>query len=335
MQNHKRYLLRCLQLAFIRAGFCAPNPAVGCVIVKNNKMIAEGFHFGAGFAHAEINALDKLSLEESRGATLYVSLEPCCHYGRTPPCVNRIIEAGIKKVFFALKDPNKIVSGKGQKKLIRAGIACELMDLRETHEFYRAYIYWHKTKLPYVTFKLAMSRDYKIAHADKSPAKITGKTCEKLTHQLRLQSDAILTSIETIIHDNPKMNVRLNKKIIAKNIYILDSKARLPLDAEIFKTAKSITLFYSANAKLAAIKKLEKNNVRCILIPRNHFGLHLKKCLESIGADGVHQLWIEAGAQCFHSFLKQDLLNEIILYVSKKKLGKNALASNILIEQLK
>lgn len=323
------FLLRCITLASKRLGFCAPNPAVGCVVVKDNRIIAEGFHFGCGYAHAEVDALNKLHNDEARGATLYVSLEPCCHYGRTPPCTERIKQAGIKRVFFGLKDPNPIVAGKGQATLIDAGIACELIELPEIKHFYQAYAYWTQTKMPFVTAKLAMSADHKIALTNKKPVKITGNACDQLTHRYRLESDAILTTIETIIHDNPKLNVRLDNTEIPKRIYILDTQCRLPLASTIFKTAQSITVFHSKNADVNAIGALEKNQARCVSVDENKMGLNLNAVLQKIGSDGVQQLWIEAGEKCFNAFLNQDLLHRAIIYVAPHTLGEGELPAQI------
>lgn len=327
--SHQTFLLRCIALASTRLGFCAPNPAVGCVVVKDNQIIAEGFHFGCGFNHAEVDALNKLQNDEARGATLYVSLEPCCHYGRTPPCTERIKQAGIKKVFFGLKDPNPIVAGKGQAALIEAGISCECIELSEINNFYQAYVYWTQTKMPLVTAKLAMSADHKIALADRKPIKITGKACDQLTHQYRCESDAILTSIETIVHDDPKLNVRLDNTEIPKRIYILDTHCRLSVTSHIFKTAESITVFYSKGADRKAIAGIEKNHVRCVAIADDIMGLNLQDVLQQIGSDGVQQLWIEAGGKCFNAFLNEQLLHRAIIYVSSRSLGEDALSAVI------
>ncbi len=332
--QHADFLLRCITLATTRLGFCAPNPAVGCVVVKNNQIIAEGFHFGCGYAHAEVDALNKLHNDEARDATLYVSLEPCCHYGRTPPCTERIKRAGIKNVFFGFKDPNPIVAGKGQAALIEAGIACELITLAEINHFYTAYAYWTHTKLPFVTAKLAMSYDHKIAFENKKPAKITGEACALLTHQYRRDSDALLTTIETVIHDDPKLNVRLDAVEIQKPIYILDTHCRLPLTAKIFQTAQSIIVFHSKNANADAIAALEKNKVRCVAVEENKWGLNLNSVLKKIGLDGVQQLWIEAGAKCFNAFLNQDLLDRAVIYISPNILGETAVSANVDLNDL-
>lgn len=332
--NHTDYLLRCITLASTRLGFCAPNPAVGCVVVKDNVIISEGFHFGCGYPHAEVDALEKLG-DEAKGSTLYVSLEPCCHYGRTPPCTDRIIQSGVAKVYFGLRDPNPIVAGKGQKKLREAGIACEHISSAAINDFYLSYIYWTKTRLPYVFLKLAVSRDHKIALENGKPTRITGEKCGELTHYYRNISDAILTSINTIINDNPKMNVRYDGEDIAKNIYIIDKKASLPLNATIFQTAKSITLFHADDADSDRITKLKNNAVKCIAIAKKEIGLDLHAIMQKIGEEGVHQLWIEVGGVLSDALIKNHCVNEMLLYIAPKKLGENALSSSLEIASLK
>lgn len=328
MQNHKVFLLQALTCAKNREGFCAPNPAVGAVVVKDNQVIATGYHLGAGFPHAEVEALDKAG-DNALGATLYITLEPCCHFGRTPPCTDRILKAGIKAVYFGFTDPNPVVSGKSAAILNQAGIACKQVSLPEIDLFYTPYAYWTKNKKPFVTAKLAISADFKIAGENKQTVRITGAECEKLTHEYRKKSDAILTGINTIVLDNPNLNCRLNNEIISKPIYILDSHAKLPLDFKIWKTAKSITVFYSQNAEKSAIEKLTQQGANCILVSENKFGLDLAIILKQIGADGFQTLLIEAGAICFNSFLKQNLLNQVLIYISPTLLGEKAYSARI------
>lgn len=321
MLQHKKYLLKTLELAEKRLGFCAPNPAVGAVVVKEDDILGEGFHWGCGHPHAEVEAI-RAAGDAAKGATLYVSLEPCCHFGRTPPCTDLIKTAGIKAVFYAFQDPNPIVSGRCAGLLNEAGIVCAQVTLVEIDAFYLPYAYWTKNKKPYVIAKLALSADHKIAGENNEAIKISGKECDALTHHYRLHSDAILTTINTILYDNPQLNARIDNTTYTKPIYILDSQARLPLHATIFNTAQSITLFCAK--KSAQTETLEKRGVRCIVVPQNSDGLDLNAVLNTIGEDGVHRLWVEAGAQCFQSFLKQQLLNRAILYISKNKLGSDA-----------
>jgi diaminohydroxyphosphoribosylaminopyrimidine deaminase/5-amino-6-(5-phosphoribosylamino)uracil reductase len=261
---------------------------------------------------------------EAENATLYVTLEPCCHYGRTPPCVDAIKAAKIKNVFFGFKDPNPLVAGKGQQILIEAGIPCEKIDLSAIDIFYRSYKYWFLHKLPWVTLKLAITLDGKIAHEDSAPAQISGEELQIFTHHLRLQSDAILSTINTIIHDDPQLNVRLSDGVIAKNIYLLDSQLRLPLSSKIIHTAKNLTLFHTKDYDHENHAALCAAGVRCIQVLGSIDGVDIKSVIKQIGADGVHDLWVEAGSHCFNNLFYAKLIDEIYFYIAPKTLGAQA-----------
>jgi len=237
--------------------------------------------------------------------------------------VDAIIKGKFKKVFFAYRDPNPDVCGNGQHVLQQAGIACEQLAIKEIDQFYRAYHYWNINKKPWVTIKLAISLDAKIAFANK-PAKISGAKANALTHQLRCQSDAILTTINTVLSDDPQLNARCDNKKIAKNIYVLDSQLRMSLSARLLTTAKNITLFHDQD--ISAEKKLpyQQHAIRCIGIKREATGLSLDAALQQIGLDGIHDLWVEAGSQCFNAFLKQQLTHEVYLYIASTPLGQQA-----------
>lgn len=323
MHLHKEhYLHLALKEAKKGRGFCAPNPAVGAIIVKNNEVIATGFHQGPGTKHAEIVALDEIG-SDAQGATLYVTLEPCCHFGRTPPCVDRIIQSGIKEVYFAYQDPNPLVKGQGAQKLIDAHIKCEQITIPEIDYFYQSYTYWTKTKLPFVTAKLALSLDGKIAGKNGERVQITGPELQQFTHANRFQSDAILTTARTIQIDNPQMNVRVQDKIISKPIYILDRTLKISDDKLIFQTAGNIVLFHEKNVSATRLEELKSRNIDCREIPAIENKLDLKLVLQSIGADGCHDLWVEAGSNCFEAFLTQELLQQAFIYIAPKILHAN------------
>ena len=300
---HETYLKQALTLAKSYRGYCAPNPAVGAVLVEEGKIIAEGTHTGPGSSHAEVDAI-KRAPQITPSTILYVTLEPCSHQGRTPPCVDAIIHAGIKTVYFAFKDPNPIIAG--QSVLNEKGIHCEQVSVDEINDFYRSYAYWTKHKKPFVTAKLAMSMDGKIAGKHSKPVLITGSKTNQFTHELRNKSDAILTSARTIINDDPQMNVRLNQQTHSKPLYILNSNLTLPDSAKIFETAKSVTVFNP---------------------DENEPKVCLDLLLTSIGQDGVHDLLIEAGGRCFNQFIKENLVNIAYVYVAKKVLGSDALSA--------
>lgn len=324
IRSHKEFLHQAFLEAKKRRGFCAPNPAVGAVVVKNNKIISVGRHYAAGKPHAEVEALSKLTEAEAEGAILYVTLEPCCHYGRTPPCTELVIKKKLQAVFYGYRDPNPTVAGKGEAQLQQAGIPCELIASDAIAEFYRSYHYFWQHGRPWITAKLALSQDGKIAQADGSPALITGEACRIFTHEHRLAADAILTTAQTVLADNPKMNVRLNNEAIKKPVYILDRQGRLTGNEQIFQTAEVRGIFCD---EFADVKHYHEKNISTIKISTDAHGLDLAAVIQHFGKLGLHDVWIEAGGELFYSLYKQKLLNEAYLYFSNKKLGEEAKAA--------
>lgn len=324
MKQHIEYLARALELARIRRGFCAPNPAVGAVVVKEGQVLATDYHQGSGHAHAESQALEQLDKEISRGATLYVTLEPCCHWGKTPPCTQLLIERGIAAVFYGFKDPNPQVAGKGEQMLREAGIDCQPIFLESINEFYRSYAHWWQHKRPWVTAKLALSLDGKIAGIGGAPVNITGLELQTFTHQWRKQCDAILTTAKTIHADNPQLNVRLHGETYRKPIYILDSQLSLLPTAKIFTTAERITIFHQENIAAERLMQLSSLQAKCIGVSSTEQGLCLEEVMEHIGSDGVHDLWVEAGGKCFQTLITKKLVHSSFIYKGGKYLGEDA-----------
>lgn len=314
------YLTQALNLAKIRRGFCSPNPSVGAIITLENKVLATGYHLACGEPHAEVDALKKLAMK-AQDATIYVTLEPCCHWGKTPPCTDALIQAGIKRVVYGYNDPDPEVSSKGILALQAKGIVCEHLPLPEITAFYASYQHWHEKKQPFITAKIAFTLDGKIAGKSGERIQITGKALQEFTHVFRKTTDAILTTTKTILHDDPQLNARLTEETIAKPIYILDSELNLQQTATIFKTAKSLIVFHAENASLKRQQQLTKLGVRCIPIDKNAQGLDLKKAIHRIGQDGIHDLWIEAGGKCFAAFVAQNLLQRAFMYVAPRWLG--------------
>ncbi len=315
--NTNHFLLQALDLAKIRRGFCAPNPSVGAVIVsETGEVLATGYHLGAGHPHAEADALKKLN-GKAPNATIYITLEPCCHFGRTPPCTDAIIQSGIKHVVYGFTDPNPIVSGKSKAILAKANISAEHIAIPEITAFYESYHHWHRTQKPFITAKIALSLNGKIAGENGEPIQFTGPELKEMTYVCRKQSDAILTTAKTIICDDPQMNVR-GAEVIAKPLYILDRELKLPLHAKIFGTAKSITVFHAENAPETQLKKLNEKNVRCIAIDTEQNQLNLTAIIKQIGKDGVHDLWVEAGGACFSALVKQKLAQKLLLYLAPR-----------------
>lgn len=306
----ERFMTLALEQAQRMQGFCAPNPAVGAVIVRDDAVLATGYHRGPGTAHAEVDLFNQVS-GSLGNCDLYVTLEPCCHYGRTPPCTDLIIQRKPARVFFASYDPNPQVAGLGQQQLLSAGIVCEYLPVKAIDNFYRPYKNWWQHKRPLVTAKIAITDQHHIA-VDS----VTGPECQRYTHQQRYCHDAILTTIETILVDDPQLNPRVVDVSVKKPVYVLDSAARLPLEARILKTCASVTLLY-ANAASLRIQQLEARGVRCIQVPlyKRH-RLDLYACLDAIGRDGMQQVWLEAGWTCFGAFLRLGLIDQALFYIA-------------------
>ena len=299
-------------------GFTQPNPAVGAVLVLNGEVISFGAHQKAGEPHAEVISLS--SVESAEGCDLYVTLEPCCHFGRTPPCTEMIIKKRVKRVFYAVRDPNPQVSGNGAEQLRAAGIDCEFLFSKEVQDFYRTYASWVKYKRPWVTLKMALTADGMIATKTRSPLIITEEAANQYTHQRRKQSGALLTTVATVVADDPSFNVRLGDEIMQKTVVILDRCGRLPLKAKVFQTAEKIILFYSKAS--SRIEELAAAGVQCFQVNEEHERLDLVEVIQQLGEMGFHDAWVEVGAQAFGSFLTSAVAQEVVLYFSDKNHAK-------------
>lgn len=307
------FLKEALQLAQQRKGFCSPNPAVGCVVTQDGRMVGQGTHWAAGYPHAEVEALKEIS--NPKGTTVYVSLEPCCFVGRTPACTDLLVQKKVHRVVYAFRDPNPKVTGKGEAMLRANGIICEHLPLPEVDLFYQSYMFWTENKLPFVTAKLALSFNNVTASKNESRLLLTSEEANAWTHRQRKQSDAILTTVSTIIADDPRLNARLPPEIISKPIYLLDRKLRIPMDAKIFSSSEKLTLFCAEGSSSEKLKLLKARNVLCVPIS-NTGELSLHDVLEHIGKDGVHDLWVEAGAKLFLALHQQKLVQKSLLYVT-------------------
>jgi diaminohydroxyphosphoribosylaminopyrimidine deaminase/5-amino-6-(5-phosphoribosylamino)uracil reductase len=323
--SHAHYLKHALKIAQKRKGFCAPNPAVGAVVVKDNRIIATGLHWAAGKPHAEVDALQKLSAEAAKGSTVYVSLEPCCHHGKTPPCTQLLIQRQVSAVYYGFIDPNPKVLGQGKQELAAAGIQCTHLPSAAIDAFYQSYAYWTHTKLPWVTAKLAMSLDGKIAGPGGARVAITGEKARIFTHRCRQQSDAILTTVRTVIRDNPQLNIRLTgQKAQQKPIYILDKNLDFPIQCQLVKTAQKITLFHQESVDNARRLFLESQGIDCVPIDIKQNKINPASILKYLGQAGIQDLFIEAGGICFETWICQKKVQRAFVYVAPKWLGPEA-----------
>jgi diaminohydroxyphosphoribosylaminopyrimidine deaminase/5-amino-6-(5-phosphoribosylamino)uracil reductase len=319
--SHRDYLLQTLELAKTRRGFCAPNPSVGALIEQHGQVIAKGVTQSPGSHHAEIMALrDVEGLTDS--ATLYVSLEPCTHWGKTPPCFDEIIKSGIKKVVFAFFDPNPLLKRVDTIKAFEdKGVSCEQVNIPEIEAFYLSYLYWTTHNRPFVTAKIAQSLDGKIAGPDGETIQLTGDTLAQFTHKQRLETDFILTTAHTVLNDNPKFNVRYKNTITEKTLGIVDSKLRLNGTENVFKHTKKIVIFYDENLVLNDTNRIKQVDYHPV--KKTASGLSLSRVIELIGRMGIHDVWLEGGGCCFTHSLLEKYLNRVYLYITPIFLGES------------
>ena len=328
---------RAIELAKRGGGYVHPNPLVGCVVVKDSEIIAEGYHEKYGEFHAERNALTRCQ-SETKGASLYVTLEPCCHYGKTPPCTEIIIEKGIKKVFVGIFDPNPLVAGKGVKILQDAGIEVEVGlcedEIRELNKVFLKYI---TTKGPYVIMKTAMTLDGKIAAFTGDSKWVTNDESRKLVHELRSEMAAVIVGIGTVMADDPMLNVRLEGNQHQPIRIVVDSNLRIPIDSQLVKTAKeyrtiiAIQKPHAENAENAEIYNhellarkradLAEFDVEIIECQSNKNHIDINDLMNKLGAMGIDSLLLEGGGTLNAAFLEAGCVDEVWAFIAPKIIG--------------
>lgn len=317
------YMARALDLARKAWGNTSPNPAVGAVIVKDGRIIGEGFTQPPGSHHAEIIAL-KQAGEEARGATMYITLEPCCHYEkRTPPCTQAIIAAGISEVHIAILDPNPKVSGKGKKALEEAGIKTFLGEgEEEAKEINEAYFKFITTNIPFVIAKFALSLDGKIATKTGDSKWITCQEARDFVHQLRYRADAIMVGINTILKDNPSLTARDKNGNILKTPLrvIIDSKCRIPLDAEVLlQPGKTVVAVFEAPEDKE--KRLNQMSVEVIKVKGDKGKVDLSRLLQIFGQREITSILVEGGGVLLGSLFDLKLVDKVYAFISPIIIG--------------
>lgn len=320
---HEQFLLAALDQAWLGRGSCAPNPSVGAVAVHEGKIIAQTWHRGAGTPHAEQLLLQQLPKNCSE-ITLYVTLEPCNHWGKTPPCVDAIINHGIKKVVYAYRDPNPIIVAKNTPRLLsEQGVEILHYPLLVVDEFYQSYRYWTLTKKPWVTVKMAQTLDGKIAGVGGERVYLSNELCAEFTHKKRLHSDIILTTARTVNQDDPLLNVRLLGADVAKPVAIIDSRATLNPSAKVFKTAKHCHLYYDEHNP----GHITYGNSSCHAMPAAQGLLDLEAVINHLGQLGYHDVWVEAGGTLFSALHLAQLANRTYIYIVPTALGSTAVSA--------
>lgn len=322
----KDYMLRAIQLAQKGEGWTNPNPMVGAVIVKDGRIIGEGYHRKCGELHAERNAIASLT-ESAEGATLYVTLEPCCHYGKTPPCTEAIIEQKIKKVVIGSRDPNPEVAGKGVQILREAGVTVIEDFMRDECDCLNP-IFFHyiTTKTPYVVMKYAMTLDGKIATKTGASKWITGEAARAEVQQMRHRYMGIMAGIGTVLADDPMLNVRVEG--LKSPVRILcDSKLRIPLDSQIVKSAgKYRTIVAYADLENDKEKQekadiLHAMGVETICCQDENHQIDLNKLMHYLGNEGIDSILLEGGGTLNDSALRAGIVKEVQAFIAPKIFG--------------
>ncbi|MGY5333438.1 bifunctional diaminohydroxyphosphoribosylaminopyrimidine deaminase/5-amino-6-(5-phosphoribosylamino)uracil reductase RibD [Pseudomonas protegens] len=323
------YMARALELARKGRYSTHPNPRVGCVIVRDGQVVGEGWHVRAGEPHAEVHAL-RAAGERARGATAYVTLEPCSHHGRTPPCADALVNAGVARVVAAMQDPNPEVAGRGLQRLAQAGIDTHGGVLEgEARAINKGFLKRMEHGLPYVRVKLAMSLDGRTAMASGESQWITGPAARSAVQRLRAESSVVLTGADTVLADDARLTVRaaelgLDAEQTALAMsrpplrVLIDGRLRVPLDAPFFKAGPALV------ATCAAVEEQYANGPECLIVPGPDGQVDLRRLLLELAARGVNEVLVEAGPRLAGAFAQQGLVDEYQIFVAGKFLGSSA-----------
>lgn len=328
LKDDNYYMQKTLKLAKKGEGYTSPNPLVGALVVKDGEIVGKGYHKKAGEPHAEVYALDQAGTK-AKDATLYVNLEPCCHFGKTPACSLKVIKSGIKRIVVAMKDPNPLVAGKGIKQLEEAGIEIEVGVLenkaKRLNEIFIKYI---TKKLPYIYLKSGQTIDGFLATRTGDSRWVTNKKARLYGHKLRHKVDAILVGVNTVLNDNPRLTTRLDdKKGIDPIRIVLDSKLKTPIDADIInqksdsKTIIATTSDYNKD-KYDKLKTID--NLEILIIEKDQEDrINLNKLLEILAKKEITSILVEGGGTVNYSFLHKGLADKLYAFIAPKLLGGN------------
>jgi len=321
------FMERALELARQALGSSSPNPAVGAVVVKEGKIIGEGYTQPAGFDHAEIVALKRAG-PAARGAILYVSLEPCCHFGRTPPCTKAIIEAGIREVHAAVIDPNPLVSGLGLEELKSVGITVHLGEKEEeARRLNEAFFKYITTGMPFTIAKYAMTLDGKTATVTRDSRWVSGEAARRRVHQLRSICDAIMVGIETVLADDPLLTVRLDGPASKRHRHpvrvVVDSRGRIPLESKLLNPSLPGQVLVATTPQIPDQKKaaLEARKAVVVILPERKGRVDLAALMRYLGEREMCTILLEGGGTLLASALQQGLVDKLIVFVTPKIVG--------------
>ena len=317
----EKYMAEALAIAQYARGRTSPNPMVGAVVVRDGRIVGQGWHRQAGTPHAEVHALQQAG-ELARGATMYVTLEPCSHHGRTGPCTEAVIAAGIKKVIVAMTDPNPLVAGQGIQKLRAAGIeVVEGVMAKEAAEINEVFIKWISTNIPFIVLKSAMSLDGKIAAHTGHSQWITGSKSREFVHQLRDCYDEILVGIGTVLADNPSLTTRLEPQGKNPVRIIVDSKARIPLDAQVITDGLPTIVAVTTEAPQEKLEALRALGITILTTEAKQGRVDLRRLFEILGQQKITSILIEGGASINATVFAENLVDKINWFIAPKIIG--------------
>lgn len=325
------FMARALKLAQRGRFTTSPNPNVGCVIVRDGEIVGEGFHYRAGEPHAEVHAL-RMAGEKARGATAYVTLEPCSHHGRTPPCCEALIAAGVSRVVAAMQDPNPQVAGRGLYRLKQEGIEVSHgLMMNEAEALNKGFLKRMRTGFPFVQLKLGASLDGRTAMASGESQWITSAESRRDVQRFRAQSSAILTSSATVLADNPSLTVRWNELDADTQALYPEDQLRMPtrivIDSQNRVTPEHKIIHQPGETWLARTRPDEAQwpeGVTQLPVPEHNGHLDLVVLMMQLGKRQVNSIWVEAGAELSGALLQAGVVDEIVLYIAPKLLGSNA-----------
>ncbi len=324
MDTDDRFMWMALDLARQGRGRTSPNPMVGAVIVQNSEVVGTGFHHAAGSPHAEIIALQKAK-EKARGATLYINLEPCNHHGRTGPCTEAIIKAGIGRVVAAMHDPNPNVTGNGLARLEEAGVKVKHGVLEDkARQLNEAFVKYTTTGFPFVGVKVAMSLDGKIGTITGDSQWITGEKARQFVHRLRDQTDVIMVGIETVLKDDPRLTSRVEGGEGKDPVrVIVDSTARLPLDARVIESSSTAhtILAVTGQASTEKCRALEERGVEVIVLPAHSGRVKLTALMKKLAEREYTTVLVEGGGTLNYSLLDQGLIDKLFVFIAPLVIG--------------
>jgi len=318
MISHKKYMEIALKIAEKGEGNVSPNPLVGCIIVKRGKIVGKGYHKQYGGEHAEINAI-KNAGKKVANATLYINLEPCSHWGNTPPCTEKIVEAGIREVIIGMYDPNPLVEGFKELKFrgIKTKIGILEKEAKKLNEFYVKYM---RSKRPFVILKVAMTMDGKIATRTGDSKYITGKDARRYVHKLRSEVDAVMVGINTVLKDNPKLTPRLTQGRDPMKV-VIDTELKMPLKCNLMKHPSKLIIATTSKASKKKINKFYQKGIDVIVLNVKKGLVDLKDLMKQLGKKEIISIMIEGGSQLNSSAIKERIADKLLVFTAPKLVG--------------